>query len=247
MTRTRTDFRKVALKRIPLLKDASESSIKKLDREAVRKNYSSGESIILRSSRDIDVYILLSGQARVAIFSSNGKVVGFRKINPGDLFGEFAAIDGQERSATVEAVKASSALVISAALFRELMEKDSAFLNTVLKHLVNLLRSMTARVVEFSTLAVKNRIHNELLRLAKAPADGLGPHQITPAPKHVEIAAQISTHREAVSREISRLKRLGILERRGRSLIVNDYARLESMVHDASGECLLLESDKAQS
>jgi CRP-like cAMP-binding protein len=157
------------------------------------------------------------------------------------MFGEFAAIDGRERSATVEAVKASTALVMSAALFRELMENDRAFLNTVLTHLVNILRSMTARVVEFSTLAVKNRIHNELLRLAKEPADGNGLYQINPAPTHLEIAAQISTHREAVSREISRLKRMGIIERRGKSLIVKDYAHLEKMVHDASGECLMQE------
>jgi len=243
MARTKTDFRKVTLKKIPLFKTASANTIKRLDKEAIRKPYTRGEHIIVRSSQDTDVFILLSGQARVAIYSSHGKVVGFRQINPGDLFGEFAAIDGRERSATVEAVKASSALVISAALFKDMMETDPAFLNTVLTHLVNILRTMTARVVEFSTLAVKNRIHNELLRLAKAPADGVGLHQINPAPTHLEIAAQISTHREAVSREISRLKRLGLVERSGKSLIVKDYARLEKMVHDASGKCLLSEQE----
>ncbi len=243
MARIRTDFRKVTLKKIPLFKTASTNTIKRLDKEATRKSYTRGEHIIVRSSNDTDVYILLSGQARVAIYSSHGKVVGFRKINPGDLFGEFAAIDGQERSATVEAVRASSALVMSAASFKEMMETDPAFLNTVLMHLVNILRSMTARVVEFSTLAVKNRIHNELLRLAKAPADGTGLYQISPAPTHLEIAAQISTHREAVSREISRLKRLGLIERQGKSLIVKDYACLKKMVHDASGKCLISESE----
>jgi CRP-like cAMP-binding protein len=243
MTRTRTDFRKVTLKKIPLFKAASINTIKRLDKEATRKSYTRGDHIIVRSRKDTDVYILLSGLARVAIYSSHGKVVGFRQINPGDLFGEFAAIDGQERSATVEAVKASSVLVMSAATFREMMETDPAFLNTVLTHLVNILRSMTARVVEFSTLAVKNRIHNELLRLAKATTDGTGLYQINPAPTHLEIASQISTHREAVSREISCLKRLGLLERRGKSLIVKDYARLKKMVHEASGKCLIPESE----
>jgi CRP-like cAMP-binding protein len=243
MTRTRTDFRKVALKKIPLFKTASINTLKRLDIEATRKSYARGDHIIVRSSKDTDVYILLSGLARVAIYSSHGKVVGFRQINPGDLFGEFSAIDGQERSATVEAVKASSALVMSAASFKEMMETDPAFLNTVLMHLVNILRSMTARVVEFSTLAVKNRIHNELLRRAKATADGTGLYQINPAPTHVEIAAQISTHREAVSREISRLRRLGLIERRGKILIVTDHACLKKMVRDASGKCLIPEPD----
>jgi CRP-like cAMP-binding protein len=245
MKRTKTDFRRVTLKKIPLFKTASVKTIKRLDKEAYRRTFTRGDHIIVRSSQDTDVFILLSGQARVAIYSAHGKVVGFRQINPGDLFGEFAAIDGRERSATVEAVKASSALVISAALFKEMMETDPAFLSTVLTHLVNILRSMTARVVEFSTLAVRNRVHNELLRLTKAPADGNGLYQINPAPTHVEIAAQISTHREAVSREISRMKRLGLIERRGKSLIVKDYARLKKMVHEASGECLIPEPETA--
>ena len=38
--------------------------------------------------------------------------------------------------------------------------------------------------------------------------------------------APIATHREAVSREMSRLARLGVLERRGRSLHMPSRARL---------------------
>jgi CRP-like cAMP-binding protein len=116
------------------------------------------------------------------------------------------------------------------------MEADPAFMNAVLVHLVAQLRALTGRVVEFSTLAVTNRIHSELLRMARTAHNGGTVHEINPAPTHSEIAGRISTHREAVSREISRLKQLGVIERRGRALVVTDLGRLERMVHDACGE-----------
>ncbi len=237
MNRPRTDFRKVSIRRIPIFNSVSAETIKKVDANSVRLSFSKGQEIISRYDDTNDVFILLSGMAQVIVFSAGGKAVGFRRINPGDFFGEFAAIDGRKRSATVEAVKPCVVLSITAGLFLDIMQSDRAFLAVVLNHLVELLRSSTARIVEFSTLAVKNRIHCEVLRMAKAAAgDGGGECLITPAPTHSEIAARISTHREAVSREFSHMKRLGLIERRGRLLVVKDRKRLERMVHDAYGE-----------
>jgi CRP-like cAMP-binding protein len=230
------DARKLPLNNIPLLERISAESLKKIEKHAKRLSYTKGQEIIARTEELNDVYILVSGLARVLVFSAHGKAVGFRRINPGDLFGEFSAIDGEKRSASVEAVTGCAVLSMSSSFFRELMENDPVFMGAVLNHLVGMLRALTARIVEFSTLAVKNRIHSELLRMARDTSDGNGAYLINPAPTHSEIAQRISTHREAVSREISRLKQLGIIERRGRVLAVKDFERLERMVHEASGE-----------
>lgn len=227
---------KSQLRRIPVLSAVSEETLKQIERRAKRLNFSKGQEIIARWSEQDDLYILQSGQARVIVFSASGKAVNFRRVDPGDIFGEFAAIDGDRRSATVEAVEPCTALCMSAVAFRELMERDPTFMHAVLGHLVRLLRTMTARIVEFSTLAVKNRIHCELLRMARASPNGTGEYEIDPAPTHSEIAGRISTHREAVSREISHLKQIGILERRGRAFVVKRIDELERMVHEAAGE-----------
>ena len=225
------------LRQMPLLKSVSNDTLKKIEQQAKRLNFARGQEIVMPSDSQNDAFILLSGAARVSVFAASGKSVNFRRVDPGDLFGEFSAIDGQKRSASVEAVEPSTVLCISSDLFRELMESDSAFVHAVLNHLVALLRSTTARIVEFSTLGVTNRIHAELLRMARSAHgdDGRG-YEISPAPTHSEIAGRISTHREAVSREISQLKQSGILESRGRSIIVKDFQRLEQMVSDAYGE-----------
>lgn len=236
MARHRSDFRKVSLKKIPIFQSLSAETIKKIEANVVRTNFSKGEEMIARFEGTNDVYILLSGAAHVIVFSASGKAVNFRHVNPGDLFGEFSAIDGLKRSASVEAVKPCAVACLSGDLFWEMMETDRVFLNVVLNHLVDLLRSLTARIVEFSTLAVKNRIHCEVLRMAKSTRGEDGECYITPAPTHLEIAARISTHREAVSREFSRMKQIGLIERRGRALVVKDIERLEQIVHDAVGD-----------
>jgi CRP-like cAMP-binding protein len=100
---------------------------------------------------------------------------------------------------------------------------------------VGQIRVLTTRVFEFSTLAVNNRIQAELLRLARQ-AGGVDGNiaTIEPAPKHAEIASRISTHREAVAREISRLEALGLLQRKSRRIIITDLRRLARMVEEAT-------------
>jgi hypothetical protein len=93
----------------------------------------------------------------------------------------------------------------------------------VLHHLTARIRELTERVFEFSTLAVRNRVHAELVRLAREHGGGKQA-VIRPAPTHSEMASRISTHREAVTRELSRLHELGIIAREGRALRVTTSA-----------------------
>jgi CRP-like cAMP-binding protein len=95
---------------------------------------------------------------------------------------------------------------------------------------------MSERIYEFSALAVRYRIYAELLRMAGPPQAGGSAAVIRPFPTHAELASRLSTHREAVSRELSYLVRRGVIERRGDSLIVLDLARLSRMVDDARGK-----------
>jgi CRP-like cAMP-binding protein len=101
-----------------------------------------------------------------------------------------------------------------------------------LRHLTTQVRALTERVFEFSTLAVRNRVHAELVRLARD--HGGNDAVIRPAPTHTEIASRISTHREAVTRELNRLEDLGLIVREGRSLRVQDLERLQAMVEDVA-------------
>lgn len=217
-------------------KTVSPATLERIEKSGFRHAYEKGQEIIGRSDEFLDVYLLVDGVARVIVYSASGKAVNFRRLEAGALFGEFSAIDEMNRSASVEAIEPCRAISISAQLFHELMHNDERFMRFVLSHLVSILRSLTSRIIEYSTLGVTSRIHTELLRMALAAPGSDTQREISPAPTHSEIAGRISTHREAVSREVSRLKQKGILERKGRSLIVKDIGTLEQMVRNASGE-----------
>ena len=75
-----------------------------------------------------------------------------------------------------------------------------------------------------------------MLRLARSGSDEDHTAVISPAPTHAEIASRISTHREAVTREIAVLARGGLLEKTGGDLVIHDIDRLQRMVEDVLGE-----------
>ncbi len=77
-------------------------------------------------------------------------------------------------------------------------------------------------------MAVRNRVHAELLRMATPNGD------ISPTPTHEDFASRISTHREAVTRELSRLEELGLLVRQGRAIRVKDMGVLRRLVDTGS-------------
>ena len=75
-----------------------------------------GSSSSVISTRPATLF-LLDGQARVSVYSAQGKQVSFRDIRPGGIFGEMAAIDGAPRSASIEAISDCTVAVLPQAAF----------------------------------------------------------------------------------------------------------------------------------
>jgi CRP-like cAMP-binding protein len=152
------------------------------------------------------------------------------------MFGEMAAVDGKPRSANVEAIEESFIGQMNEKDFAGALTEHAQIAIALLRHAVAQVRALTIRVFEFSTLAANNRIQAELLRLARQGRLDGNTSTIAPAPKHAEIASRVSSHREAVTREISRLEAVGILQRGTRSIVVKNVSRLATMVHQATQE-----------
>jgi CRP/FNR family transcriptional regulator, cyclic AMP receptor protein len=225
-----------SLKAIAIFADLSPQAIEQIERCCTWKRYAPGEPILDYLDASDDVFFLTLGEVRVTIYSSSGKAVSFREMPAGEIFGEFPALDGGSRSASVEAHTNCLVASMSGASFRELLGSQPALARALLPRLTRTIRTLTTRVYEFSTLAVNNRIQAELLRLASLGAKNGNAARIVPAPTHVEIASRVSTHREAVTRELARLARIGIIERRRGTLLIKNIDRLAAMVRDATGE-----------
>lgn len=208
------------------------------DRESISRfcqgrRVDSGHELVHDGDETDDVYFIVSGKVRATIFAVSGKEVAFRDLGPGESVGDLSAIDGERRSATVVALEESTVLTMSATAFWQILDGHPSVARIMLKELTAVIRALSDRVVEYSTLGVKNRIHAELLRLAEPrdPSEGV----IHPAPTHAEIASRISTHREAVTRELRHLVTQGVLARESGGMIVKDLPLLRQMVEDVKG------------
>jgi CRP/FNR family transcriptional regulator, cyclic AMP receptor protein len=225
-----------SLESVAIFRGVSTQALERIKRRCSCRRYEPRESIVGHLDATDEVFFLLTGNARVTVRSTDGKAVNFRELSPGGMFGEYAAIDGRPRSANVEARTSCLVLSMPAEAFRQLLECEPKVAKSLLEHFVREIRELTTRVFEFSTLAVRYRIQAEVLRLAQlSPCTGKAAHIVT-APTHAEIASRTSTHREAVTRELNRLAKMGILEQRNRELWITDVDRLAALVQNAAGD-----------
>jgi CRP/FNR family cyclic AMP-dependent transcriptional regulator len=197
-----------------------------------------GQILIEHGSRSTDVYFLLDGELRVLLYSSDGREVSVRMLEPGQAVGELAAIDGLPRSATVIAVVPSSIVAMKRDDFTQCIESSPRAALWLAQQFAAQVRTLTDKIFELSALNVRNRLHCELLRLATA-AGASGNHQaLKPSPTHAELANRIGTHREAVTRELRDLAKRGIVTQNRRQLSINDITALARLVRHSTGASL---------
>jgi CRP-like cAMP-binding protein len=225
----------LGLRGIGLLDGLAPERLEALARECAWRNCAAGQQIITRDADDRDLYLIVSGRVRVTTYSAGGRQVTFRDLGAGECFGDVAAIDGRRRSADVVALEGSLLAAMPPAVFWRLLREEPQVAERVLQRLAALVRGLSERVIDLSTLGVQNRIHAELLRLAREAGAAGNSARIDPAPKHADIASRVSTYREQVTRELSALVKAGILERGEHALVIRDLARLERLVEEVRG------------
>ena len=170
------------LARQPILAKLSQVALERIAQSCAWREYASGEQVLSYEDSSTNVSFLLTGKARAIIYSLEGRAVIFTDLKPGSVFGEIAAIDRKARSATIEALEPCTIASLSAPQFEALLLREPSVALGTLRHVAADVRRLSKRVFEFSTLAVQNRIHAELLRLA-GEADQEGP-EVVVAPLH---------------------------------------------------------------
>jgi len=222
----------LGLRGVRLLEGLDTPALESLAGSLDWRRFQAGQQVITRNAPDRDVYLVIAGKVQVVAFSASGKQITYREMGAGDHFGELAAIDGRARSADVIALDESLLAIMSQATFRDLLSLHEALRERMLRGLVAFVREMTDRVFELSTLGVRNRVHAELLRLARRAGVAGNVARINPAPRHGDIASRVSTYREQVTRELSMLVAQGVIAREGPCVVVLDVVRLENLVAD---------------
>ena len=223
----------VRLKTLPIFADLDGDYAEALANRCQWLRFSKGRQIVGQQDTTTDVFFVVEGTVHAIGYSGTGKAVSYGDIDAGGVFGEFSAVDSLPRSATVGARSDCLLVRMTSSVFREVLSEHPRVALHVLESVIAKTRLLNERVFEFSTLPVDSRLHAELLRMSDLLDGEATCATIDPAPTHQEIATRISTHREAVTRELNRLAADGVLALGRRRIEVRDGDHLRELLERA--------------
>ena len=218
---------------IELLAEITPERMSELERTARWRRCQAKELVFDMQSSGSEVYFIVEGALQVVNYSPAGREVSFAQVPAGGYIGEMSAIDSKTRSATVVALEGTVLASIVSDTFKKLLLDYPGIALVVLQNLAAMVRAADERIMDLSTLSAINRVESELLRLAVPDEDNDNMAVISPLMTHSDIAARASTTRETVSRVLSNLSRIRIIEREKTLLRVLDVKRLTDMIEDA--------------
>ncbi|MDZ7823963.1 MAG: Crp/Fnr family transcriptional regulator [Ahrensia sp.] len=181
----------------------------------------------------LQTFILSSeGRLTARSFGIDGKEVVFGNFVKGQCFSRLGHLENSLTAVDFEAQEDSLILKLSGENFDLFAQQYPNVIRSVIHFQNIVIKCLAQQVFEFSTMSVPKRVRACLLRLARGLDEVDNTVLIDPAPSHYEIATSISTHREAVSRELGSLASAGIIKTGNRSIKILDMKKLISMIEN---------------
>ena len=226
------------LKRVALFSNLSEQEFAFLTSRLVQRKYSSGELIFNEGDACIGLYVVQSGAVRIFKSSAGGREQVLSIDGPGSSIAELPVFDGGTYPASAQAVSDSTLLFFSRHDFQALCVQHPEVALKVLRVVGARLRRLVGIIEELSFTTVRHRLIALLVRLGKTEGvrNGNGDRMSLTLPaNNSELAAQIGTVRELVSRNLSRLQAEGLIEVDNRKLEIPSLKRLEAELEASGG------------
>lgn len=197
-----------------------------------RQHCPAGATLFAQHDESREVYVVLRGHLRITAFSRAGREVVFHDLMPGDMVGELSAIDEAPRGGNLVAVTDAELGRIEPGDFNKLRRDVPAFADFMLARMTGLVRSLNRRI-QLLAAPVATRVCIELLELAERQRISANAARLVPAPKHLDLANRLNTHREAVSRTLALLQRHAIIRRNRGELLVENLEALRAHAEGA--------------
>jgi CRP/FNR family transcriptional regulator len=210
-----------------IFSDLSGTELSFLARCAVSRHFAAGELIFSEGDACPGLYIVESGFVRIFKSSPSGREQVLAIDGPGQSIAELPVFDGGNYPASAQAVQDTNLLFVSRQDFHALCVEHPQVALKVLRMVGRRLRNLVAIIEELSFTTVRARLASLLVRLARAGKKTAAGIEFTLPASNQELAAQIGTVRELVSRNFSRLQAAGIIRLAGRTVIVPDLRALE--------------------
>ncbi|MEJ2007224.1 MAG: Crp/Fnr family transcriptional regulator [Acidobacteriota bacterium] len=220
-----------SLRSVPLFAGLTEPELGLLADRALSRKYQPGEMIFSEGDACEGLYVLQTGNVKIFNTSASGREQVLQIERAGNSLAELPVFDGGDYPASAAAVDNCTLLFISKKDFRAFcLERPEVSLK-VLKVVSARLRNLVAIIEELSFTTVRNRLASWLLQEARSRGQkssrGI---EFTLSVSNQELAFQIGTVRELVSRNLSYFQSEGMLRVEGRTVVISNLAALEAEI-----------------
>ena len=225
---TRADYART-LSQAQIFSGLTETELSYLVQRVAPRNYAPGELVFCEGDPCAGLYVVERGHVRVFKTSPAGREQVLTIDGPGSSIAELPVFDGGVYPASGAAVDQATLLFIGKQDFQALCLAYPQVALKVLRVVGARLRRLVGIIEELSFTTVRQRLISFLVRQARHEGrkTGQGVEFLLPA-NNQELAYQIGTVRELVSRNLSRLQSEGLVKVDGRSVVVADVQLLEA-------------------
>lgn len=223
------------LGRAALLSSLTPDELKTLAARTVRKLFSSGELLFSEGEPCNGLHIIAYGKIRIFKTSVNGREQVLAVNVPGESVAELPVFDGGPFPASAIAIEDSEIAFISRRDFQAYCMDHPEVALKVLQVVGSRLRRLVGIIEELSFTTIRQRLISVLLKLAESGGKKTtrGIEFQLPA-THQELANQLGTVRELVSRNLMRLQAEGLLDVDARQIVIKDMAGLKALLETSS-------------
>ena len=216
------------LAKVPLFSGLTEIELGFLAQRTVSRRFTAGEIVFGEGAPCSGLYMVESGNVRIFKSSPNGREQVLSIDGPGSSIAEIPVFDGGTYPASGAAVDDVTLLFVSKQDFQALCLAHPQVPLKVLRLVGARLRRLVGIIEELSFTTVRHRLASYLLRLAQKSGKrtAAGVEVLLPITNQ-ELAAQIGTVRELVSRNLSRLQAEGMVKIDGRIVLICNLKALE--------------------
>jgi len=202
----------------------------------VRRDYPAGAVLMRQGATAREALLLLEGYVKITAAADDHTVLLAVRAQ-GDLVGDFAAISGRERSATVTACTAIAARFLLPDTLRGFLGRHSRAAELVSALMIEQLSGANRRRVEFATLPVVPRLARVVMELVAICGERYsdGKWRLPPWFGQSELADLVGASVDSVQRALRALRQQGIIDTGYRSVTILNWAALDAARDLAGG------------
>lgn len=223
------------LKDVPVFKSLPDDVLNTLETKIQVKRLEDGEVWQASGQAPRSCGIILSGQLKLCRVNRAGKEQVFAFLKAGEVYG-LTVLTEPAMTYPMGAVARGTTEIaeLDTAMLRDLLKREPGFTLSVLAEVSRRLRQMTDLVDQLSLKDAHNRLARWLDHWISQnqPEVGESEFMVVLPFTQSEIAAQIGTVREVVSRGFSRMEKEGILRASGKRVTVQSRKRLRQMADE---------------